>query len=182
MDESRDLFMATLAKHLSTAYHIQWHESKLNDMQNRMSTAKDSDRSKGYTSRHISLDMLGLVRHKNSDRLVVQVIDSIQKNLSLKRIAFLYQPRNSVKAALIVRGENRASLKIPSIESVDFADNLFVQNMLLLLEEFQKIYKLPLQFLKRTLDFSYLHKGYKNLELYQSETSIHLETFLHVPE
>ncbi len=118
VDELRDFFMATLAKHLSIAYHIKWHESKLNDMQNRMSTAKDSDRSKGYTSRHISLDMLGLVRHKNSDRLVVQVIDSIQKNLSLKRIAFLYQPRNSVKAALIVRGENGASLKIPSIESV----------------------------------------------------------------
>ncbi|MDF1546031.1 MAG: GGDEF domain-containing protein [bacterium] len=134
--ESRDLFMATLARHLSTAYHIKWHESKLNDIQNRMNSGTGSDRKRGNIPRQISADMLALVQHKNSDRLVVQVIDSIQKNLALKRIAFLYQPRNSVKAALIVRGENRANLKMPSIESVgkilsesDFESTITVAEM-----------------------------------------------------
>ena len=114
-DKSIGLLVATLAKQLSAAYHIKWHEAKLNDFHNRLegiSTPVKSRVAKG-------IDLLQFLHVRKSDELIVTLVENIRKNLNLKRIAFLYQPRNGERPALIVKGESHTTLKIPPAESFE---------------------------------------------------------------
>ncbi|MCK4461570.1 MAG: hypothetical protein KAW46_07180, partial [candidate division Zixibacteria bacterium] len=83
--------VASLAQCLSAAYHVKWHESRNEDLQRKLSTAETETRRLQSSD---SSAMIKLVRHRNPETIVAQIVEAIVSELQLERMAFIYRPAN----------------------------------------------------------------------------------------
>jgi diguanylate cyclase (GGDEF)-like protein len=89
--------MATLlAQSLASAYHVKWHESRLEAVSRRLESIEQQRPSAeagavaGSKEPAAVPDLTHLVSHRNSRTLVPEIISAVKKQLRVDRIAFLY--------------------------------------------------------------------------------------------
>jgi len=94
------LIMASLAQVLSAAYHIKWHEAKREMLTERLDRFTD-ERAENPLEEQVLLS--DLLRYRNSETIVPQIMSSIKRSLGLKKVVYLYRERDEGDDARIVR-------------------------------------------------------------------------------
>lgn len=86
---------AAMAHSLSAAYHIKWHETRYDRVARKLDSIRESapPSEKAQPAPRSDLEILKLVRHRNSATLVPRIIDSIRSELGLSDISYLYEPK-----------------------------------------------------------------------------------------
>ncbi len=92
------LLVAALAQSLSAAYHIRWHESKFGKMQDRIAEVENEVLAREAEKKPPTMGILKLVRHHDSETLVGKIVDEMQKDIELERMAFLYESKRVSEA------------------------------------------------------------------------------------
>lgn len=86
--------LAILAHTLSSAYHVKWHEARYERLARKVTGAQPPVPNKAPTESSLQRRVLKLVRHRNSETLVPKLIDTIQEEIGVRRLAYIYEPRS----------------------------------------------------------------------------------------
>lgn len=109
--------VAGIAQALSAAYHIKWHESRYDKLARKLeqtTTPADTGAAPPSAPR-----ILKLVRHRNSETLVTKLVASLQTELNLDRLAYLYEPKEKSQAILIYTPRTRSNIPTPDPATFD---------------------------------------------------------------
>jgi len=87
--ESFNILIASMAQSLSAAYHIKWHEHKLNRM--REVVAQSSLSKKPEKIGAAPSKILRLLRHRNSETIVREILDAMCNDMNLEKAALLFE-------------------------------------------------------------------------------------------
>lgn len=112
------LLVAALAQSLSAAYHIRWHESKFGRMQDRLADSKDEKMTRPPEKKPSSPGILKLVRHRNSETLVEEIVGEMQRELNLEHMAFLYESKSEPSSLRVIESGEPAGLEPPPHEKL----------------------------------------------------------------
>lgn len=85
--------LSILAHTLSSAYHVKWHEARYDRLAKKLAQAPPAPPATVPTDTPLQRRVLKLVRHRNSETLVPKLIDTIQEEIGVRRLAYLYEPR-----------------------------------------------------------------------------------------
>ncbi len=95
------MLVANLAHSLSAAYHVKWHESRYEKLQQRLA-ANDSRRPAPDDHRETAT-ILRLIRHRSAESLVPRLVETVQNRLNVSRVALFYEPRGKSDELHIAR-------------------------------------------------------------------------------
>ncbi|UCC43299.1 MAG: GGDEF domain-containing protein [Candidatus Zixiibacteriota bacterium] len=110
------VLVAALAQSLSAAYHVKWHENKLDRVRQQLEKAGSTSGS-GVTS---SVDqILKLVRSRNSESVVRVLFEAIHAEVGLDKAALFYRGRGENEAPKLVRTDSAGDLGAPGPEQFD---------------------------------------------------------------
>lgn len=106
--------LSVLAHMLSSAYHVKWHEARYDRLARKASLAPPTPATADQSDTPLQRRVLKLVRHRNSETLVPKLIDTIQEEIGVRRLAYLYEQRvGDDTLALHVTG----GISIPGLEN-----------------------------------------------------------------
>lgn len=100
-DSSEFACMTTLlAQSLASAYHVKWHESRLEAVSRRLESieqqrTKSVAEARGVPAINNGPDLTHLVSHRNSRTLVPEIVSVVKRQLKMDRVAFLYADSDS---------------------------------------------------------------------------------------
>ena len=86
-DVSFEVMVASLAHSLSAAYHVRWQEARLEKMHQRQA-ASEAVKLTVARPRGVPNQILKLVRHRNTEAIVPRIVDVLQHELGVQRIAY----------------------------------------------------------------------------------------------
>ncbi|MFQ5498110.1 MAG: GGDEF domain-containing protein [Candidatus Zixiibacteriota bacterium] len=113
-----DEFSASLAHSLSVAYHCKWFEEKVERLQRRRDSAtKVAGRLTDETD--IESRVLRLVRHRRSESLVPELIETVKKDIGVDRIAYLYAAKSESDGPIVCKNGLRGTVPSPTKEQFD---------------------------------------------------------------
>ncbi|MBU8932732.1 MAG: GGDEF domain-containing protein [candidate division Zixibacteria bacterium] len=118
---SFNVLVASMAQSLSAAYHVKWHESRIERMQKRLDEVNPPDAISAVNPPVAApSSLLKLVLHRNAETIIPKLIHSIREDLNINRIAFLYR-RNGKKNShpLLVQGGLSRALLAPDQDCLD---------------------------------------------------------------
>jgi diguanylate cyclase (GGDEF)-like protein len=110
--------IAGIAQALSAAYHIKWHESRYEKLARRLEQTA-TEPAQPTASASSAPRILKLVRHRNSETLVTKLVASLQVELNLDRLAYLYEPKEKSQAILIYTPRTRSNIPTPDPAAFD---------------------------------------------------------------
>jgi diguanylate cyclase (GGDEF)-like protein len=110
------LLVANLAHSLSAAYHVKWHESRYEKLQQRLQN-EDGRKSTG-DDRTEAAAILKLIRHRTAESLVPRLVEAVQNRLNVPRVALFYEPREKGEELQIARSGFGDPLTAPSRSSL----------------------------------------------------------------
>jgi diguanylate cyclase (GGDEF)-like protein len=105
------MLIAGLAQSLSAAYHIKWHESRYERLEQKVQSA--APKAETNSSSSSSLNMLKLVRHRNSASIVPRIVESIRGELHLDRLALVYESKLRDDPLMIWTDGIKGTLELP---------------------------------------------------------------------
>jgi diguanylate cyclase (GGDEF)-like protein len=105
------LLVASLAQSLSAAYHIKWHESRYEKLQQRISSSGAT--SAAHASPDAGSRILKLIRHRSTEALVPRLIDSVQQELGVVKVAFVYEAREKTEPLRMVKVGVSHAVELP---------------------------------------------------------------------
>ena len=85
--------LASLARTVSATCHLEALEDQYADLQHRVGRLEQRLKRRHEPEPPATLRVLRLVRHRNTETLVGQLIDEVQRDLDLKKFTFVYEPR-----------------------------------------------------------------------------------------
>lgn len=106
------LLVANLAHSLSAAYHVKWHESRYEKLQQRIQG--EDGRKPSADDRTDAAAILKLIRHRSAESLVPRLVETVQSRLNVPRVALFYEPRGRSEDLHIARCGISDHLKAPS--------------------------------------------------------------------
>jgi len=112
------LLVAALAQSLSAAYHIRWHESKFGKMQDRIAEVENEVLVRAAEAKSPAMGVLKLVRHHNSETLIGEIVEEMQKNIALDSMAFLYESKTEADSLRIIEAGLPRQLEPPRHEKL----------------------------------------------------------------
>lgn len=87
------LLVASLAQSLSAAYHIKWHESKMDSLQRQLDQSRKVIAGEEGEAPQVGR-FLKLVRHRNTEAVVSRLMDSFRGAARVDRLSYLYAAKN----------------------------------------------------------------------------------------
>ena len=115
---SFDFLLAALAQSLSAAYHIKWHESRYNKLEQKVQNLPPAPRPERAETVQSPMNILKLVRHRNSETLVPKIIDTLSQELGLSQIVFIYESRHRPEVINLIKQGLVAGLESPDKDSL----------------------------------------------------------------
>jgi diguanylate cyclase (GGDEF)-like protein len=106
------LLVGGLAQSLAAAYHIKWHESRYQRLERKIQSESAPKRALDNGNRQ-PLGMLKLIRHHNSDSIVPRIMESVQQELGLAQVAFIYESKQRDGSLILWKHGLRGSLEAP---------------------------------------------------------------------
>lgn len=119
------LMIASLAQALSAAYHIKWHEAKLDNIQKRVDQLNRTA-GEGRDQTAEETRFLKLVRHRHTDSIVNRIVDSFRDAAGLGGVAYIYASREDGGEPTALRRGLSSHLETP--------DNRALKSILTLVE------------------------------------------------
>ncbi len=116
------LLVASLAHSLSAAYHVRWHEARLERLeQDVAATAQHSGSAipRPELSPSSSLPILKLVRHASSESLIPQLVGTVQHQLGASRAIMIYETKSSGGSLVASKSGTVDRIESPSRELFD---------------------------------------------------------------
>ncbi len=113
------LVISSMAQTLSAAYHVKWHEHRLGRLQEQLTSLEASHKTPAAETPAASTRLIKLVRHRDSETLVGQIVDEVRKDLKLERCAFLYSKKDDESPVRLHSDGSRLPIIPPSRESFD---------------------------------------------------------------
>jgi len=111
------MLLAAVAQSLSAAYHVKWHESKLNRLQQRLGkTIPTGGRTGQY---QVPARLLRLLQHRNSQTIIRELFDILRSELGLSRAVFLYEGKHKSEPLRLLRSDNISELESPDRDMFD---------------------------------------------------------------
>jgi len=95
------MLVANLAHSLSAAYHVKWHESRYEKLQQRL-VASDG-RKLTPDDRTEAAAILRLIRHRSAEALVPRLIETVQNRLNVPRVVLFYEPKSKTEELHMAR-------------------------------------------------------------------------------
>ncbi|PWB68882.1 hypothetical protein C3F09_10885, partial [candidate division GN15 bacterium] len=95
------MLVANLAHSLSAAYHVKWHESRYEKLQQRL--AAGDNRKPGHDDHREAATILKLIRHRTAESLVPRLVETVQSRLHVSRVALFYEPRGNAEEMHVAR-------------------------------------------------------------------------------
>ncbi|UCG61992.1 MAG: GGDEF domain-containing protein [Candidatus Zixiibacteriota bacterium] len=86
------LLVASLAQSLSAAYHIKWHESRIEALQKQLDSSQKPNVADNQEPPQ-ETRFLKLVRHRNTEVIVSRLMESFREAANVDRFAFVYASR-----------------------------------------------------------------------------------------
>ena len=109
---SFSLLVGSLARALSAAYHIKWHETKYDNLRKQYDNRQLKMQSEQNGNKQIS-NILKLVRHHNSTTIVPDLINTLKDILEMEKLAYFYEPKNDADEPILIQEGVANSLMIP---------------------------------------------------------------------
>lgn len=106
------LLVANLAHSLSAAYHVKWHESRYEKLQQRMQS--EEGRKGTGEDRTDAAAILKLIRHRSAESLVPRLVETVQNRLKVPHVALFYEPRGKTEELHVARCGVSDHLTAPS--------------------------------------------------------------------
>jgi len=116
---SFNFLLASLAQSLSAAYHIKWHESRYNKLEQKITSQPARNTARSGEDSKPSLNILKLVRHRNSETIVSRIIDTVAKELDIEQVAYLYEPKQKNDKVNVFKEGLSATLETPKREAYE---------------------------------------------------------------
>lgn len=110
---SFSLLIAGLAQSLSVAYHIKWHETRYGNLQRQLDDFKTSSKRDARANERFHTNVLKLVRHRDSEIIVPELIGSIGEDLSMSHMAYMYQDRKDTTKLLLFHAGLTHGIDVP---------------------------------------------------------------------
>lgn len=102
------LLIASMAHSLSAAYHIKWHESRLGEVEKKIESSKKTAPAENHLSAksdQANSDLLPLIKIKDTDALVPEIIEKVGQRLNFKKLSFVFRrPGDADVAQQVARG------------------------------------------------------------------------------
>lgn len=101
-DDAEFACMATLlAQSLASAYHVKWHESRLESASRRIESMQQRSVEPSAEGTSVSKvtkrpDLTHLISHRNSRTLVPKIVSVVKDQFRMDRVAFLYADSDDV--------------------------------------------------------------------------------------
>lgn len=106
------LIVASMAQALSAAYHIKWHEAKLDNIQKQVDQL--SRPAAGTPDeRPEETRFLKLVRHRRTDAIVNRIVDSFKNATGLEGVVYVYAAREDEGEPVTLRRGLSNRLEVP---------------------------------------------------------------------
>jgi len=115
---SFDFLLAALAQSLSAAYHIKWHESRYNKLEQKVQNTQPATRPQRAETVPMPMNILKLIRHRNSETIVPKIIDTLSRELGLSQVAFIYDSRQRPDVINLIKQGVAAGLEAPERDSL----------------------------------------------------------------
>lgn len=106
-----DLMIASMAQSLSAAYHIKWHESKQDNLQQKIKTA-DSFKAKTTEGDQEVLRILNLVRHKRTETVIPKIIEAFKEITAIDEVVLIQQIKEDNIFKLSIRNDFKCNLNL----------------------------------------------------------------------
>ena len=130
--------IAQLTQSLSAAYHIKWHESKLENLQEKVDTSS-TIRSASLEAGQQSDKILKLIRHRKTETIIPKLISILKESAQIEKLTFFYNSKDQNGDLLRICDDSSELIDPPdkktlqqllhSLKSKDFIDvSLLVKN------------------------------------------------------
>ncbi len=109
--ESFRVVIAQLAQSLAAAYHIKWHESKFEQLQERLIGSKISTT---VTEGDSQVErVLQFMKCKKTDAIIPQIVNSLQEIPQIEDLIFIYDNKDNDSTELLFTGKQPSKLAPP---------------------------------------------------------------------
>lgn len=99
-----EMMVAGLAHSLSAAYHVKWHENRYEKLQQQHNVNESVKASWSRPRSGMPIQILKLVRHRNTESIVPRIVETIQKELGAQQMVYLYEPREHADIRIVRLG------------------------------------------------------------------------------
>lgn len=107
-----NVFVATLAQSLSAAYHIKWHETRLEDLSRKYNSANERLKVEDGLQGKLFSNFRQLIQQRKPESLLAAIVETLREDSGMEHVAILYQRDNDSSTQLVVRGRDNRTLKI----------------------------------------------------------------------
>ena len=148
------IVIAQLAQSLAAAYHIKWHESKFEQLQERANSTKITAK---VTEGDLQVDrILHFMKCKKTDAMIPQLLNSLSDVSQIENLIFVYDNKTHDAAEMLFAGKQPEHLISFKRKDLTTLSNMEELNTIVTLDEFTKIikYDIPLlsQFQKNNIN------------------------------
>ena len=106
------LLIGQLAQSLSAAYHIKWHESKLENLQDKVGEyIKITSRSP--EGNHNVSKILRLIKHRKTETIVPKLVSVLQDTANVDKLTYIYESKEGHGSLQIVNNGNVDKIDVP---------------------------------------------------------------------
>ncbi len=131
--------IAQMVQSLAAAYHIKWHESKLEQV--NLHTDGTNVINQVTEGEHQVERVLNLMKYKKADAIITQVVNTLQDASQVDNLIFIYAGKDLSTTKHIFVGKQPKNLKIPTNTELNNVDNFINPEAIVPLEYLSK--KIP---------------------------------------
>ena len=106
-----DLMIASVAQSLSAAYHIKWHESKNENLQQKLKSA-DVIKTKTTEGDQEVLKILNLIKHKKTETVIPKIIEAFKEITAVNQLVMIQETNEDSRTELTIRNDFKCDLNI----------------------------------------------------------------------
>lgn len=134
--DSFRIIIAQLVQSLAAAYHIKWHESKLEQMYQRMhSTSISTQAIEG--DKHVER-VLNLMKFKKTDAIIPQIINALQETSQVENLIYLYESKDHGSTEHLFVGKAPKDLQVSDSSELSALDEMINDRTIVSIDEISK--------------------------------------------
>ena len=120
--ETFRILIAQLVQSLSAAYHIKWHESKLETFSEKTKQSTDIQVTSVESSYPVN-KMLRLIRHRKIDAIVPRLLEALSDSAKLTNLTLIYQSNGEGNNIRLIQKNHTDSISEPHKRDFDLIVN-----------------------------------------------------------
>ncbi|KAA3631579.1 MAG: GGDEF domain-containing protein [Calditrichaeota bacterium] len=155
--ETFRILIAQLAQSLSAAYHIKWHESKLEIVSEKSKQSTDIQ-VRSVESKYPVNKMLRLMRHRKIDAIVPRLLEALSDSAKLSNLTIIYQSNGEGRNIHLIQKNHTDTISEPHKRDFDLIVEELKQKRYTTISELESKYKESSTFISELKDngFSYI--------------------------